>query len=130
MSTISNVNSQNYNGASATSGPKSDLGKDAFLNLLVTQLKYQDPLNPMDDKEFISQMAQFSALEQTQNLNDTVSELKDNMEYAATINSEIMKMTHNLTREIRDYLIEGNGDENQDSEDTKETSEVTLAESK
>ena len=47
----------------------SDLDKDAFLKLLVTQFQYQDPLNPVDDKEFIAQMAQFSALEQMQNMN-------------------------------------------------------------
>lgn len=48
---------------------KSNLDKDAFLRLLVTQLQYQDPLNPMDDKEFLSQMAQFTSLEQMNNMN-------------------------------------------------------------
>lgn len=48
---------------------KNSLDKDAFLNLLVTQLRYQNPLQPMEDKEFIAQMAQFSSLEQAQNTN-------------------------------------------------------------
>lgn len=49
------------------------LGKEAFLQLLVTQMQYQDPLNPQADTEFISQLAQFSSLEQMQNLNTTFS---------------------------------------------------------
>ena len=47
---------------------KQDLDKDAFLRLLVTQLANQDPTNPMDDRDFMAQMAQFSALEQMINM--------------------------------------------------------------
>lgn len=42
-----------------TASDNSTLGKDAFLQILITQLQNQDPTNPMDDREFISQMAQF-----------------------------------------------------------------------
>lgn len=48
---------------------KSQLGKDEFMEILVAQLKNQDPLSPMEDKDFIAQMAQFSTLEQMQELN-------------------------------------------------------------
>lgn len=45
-----------------------NLGKDDFLKLLVTQLQYQDPMQPSDNQQFMAQMAQFSALEQMQNI--------------------------------------------------------------
>ena len=50
----------------------SKLGKDAFLNLLVAQMKYQDPLNPTSDTEWIAQMATFSTLDEMQNMNTTM----------------------------------------------------------
>ncbi len=51
----------------------SSLGKDAFLQLLVTQLQYQDPLNPQSNTEFVAELAQFSSLEEMQNMTGALS---------------------------------------------------------
>ena len=51
------------------------MGMEDFLKILLTQLTFQDPLKPMDNQEFMAQMAQFTSLEQTQQLNEKMSTL-------------------------------------------------------
>jgi len=70
MNTIGEVTYSNpgaSNGNNRTTSSK-ELGKTDFLNLLVTQLRYQDPMNPMQDQEFVAQLAQFSQLEQLEKM--------------------------------------------------------------
>lgn len=67
-SAAASVNTKTSNDSKNTN----DLGKDAFLQLLVTQMKYQDPMNPGDSTEYMSQLAQYSALEATMNISDAV----------------------------------------------------------
>jgi len=66
-------------GAAATGNLQaSTLGMQDFLKILLTQLTYQDPLKPMDNQEFMAQMAQFTNLQQTQQLNDKIGTLITN----------------------------------------------------
>ena len=57
-----------YNTGAADPSKRKRAGKERVLRLLITQLKYQDPMEPVKDQDFIAQLAQFSALEQTENL--------------------------------------------------------------
>jgi flagellar basal-body rod modification protein FlgD len=57
---------------STATGPGGKLGKNEFLKLLVTQLRYQDPLNPLQGEEMAAQLAQFSSLEQLVNIGDAL----------------------------------------------------------
>ncbi|AET69680.1 flagellar hook capping protein [Desulfosporosinus orientis DSM 765] len=78
MSVNSVTNSTSYTTSTTTSSrdTSSELGKEDFLNLLVTQLKNQDPLDPSDSTEYVSQLAQFSVLEQMSNLNSRIAVLE------------------------------------------------------
>lgn len=70
--------------------PKKTLGQDDFLKLLVTQFTNQDPLNPMKDTEYISQMSSFTSLEQTRTMSADIAKLRaDNqvLQAAALIGS-------------------------------------------
>ncbi|MBQ7478857.1 MAG: flagellar biosynthesis protein FlgD [Selenomonadaceae bacterium] len=66
------VEAYNSTKTSAT-GVNSALDKDAFLKLMVTQLQYQDPLDPQDNSEYVAELAQFSALEQMTNVSEGIT---------------------------------------------------------
>lgn len=109
---FSNSQMQEENTTTTSTTSTNDiLGKDAFLKLLITQLRNQDPLNPMEDKEFIAQMAQFSTLEQMQELNknivsyneqtlDVLDKLNENQVMASV---QIIKELMNIRNAIEAY---------------------------
>lgn len=77
------------------------LGKDDFMKLLIAQLQNQDPTNPMKDTEFIAQMAQFSALEQTMNLSKSFEKFAD-----AQNQSQLIQYTSFVGNSIRWHELE------------------------
>lgn len=75
--------------------PQPDLGKNEFLKILMTQLQHQDPLNPMDDREFISQMATFSSLEQMMGMSESIEQLVHNQ-----MMSPVIQYSHMIGNEV------------------------------
>lgn len=71
---ISSVTGTSQNTTTATNTSKTDITKDEFLKLLTEQLKAQDPLNPADNQQFATQLAQFSQLEQLSNISSLLEE--------------------------------------------------------
>ncbi len=112
-------------GTSATSGqtqPKKQgeaLGKDSFLQLLVTQMRYQDPLEPAKDTEYIAQLAQFNSLEQMQNLNDKFDQMLKWSQLTQSSNL-IGKQIDGLTMTGEDKDGDGNADVAKVSGEVKE----------
>lgn len=75
VSAQSSDNTSSTEGSDELSSAVNDsMGKDQFLSLLTTQLKNQNPLEPMDNTQFVSQMAQFSSLEQMNNMNSNLND--------------------------------------------------------
>lgn len=75
--------------------PSNQLGKDEFLKILMTQLQNQDPTNPMDDREFISQMTTFSSLEQMMNMSSSIDTLVQSQ-----LVSPVIQYSHMIGKEV------------------------------
>lgn len=87
--------------------------KEAFLKLLTAQLKYQDPLNPLKDNEFMSQLTAMTTLEQIINMNKTLEQLVENQTYsnALMIGSTLIGKTV-ITTDNKEYMVKGIAIEN------------------
>lgn len=79
--TTVNPSTQTNSSSAVTSATKSILGKDDFLKLLIAQLTNQDPTSPMDTSQFMSQMTEFTTLEQTQNMSDAIDKLVESQKH-------------------------------------------------
>ena len=73
----------NYSASNVTTAASKEssgaMGKDQFLKILITQLQNQNPMQPMEDKEFIAQMAQFTSVEQLSNISDQLQNLSQSL---------------------------------------------------
>ncbi|MBB3109395.1 flagellar basal-body rod modification protein FlgD [Paenibacillus phyllosphaerae] len=83
--TISTTGYTSSKTTSTTATKTNTLGKDEFLKILVTQLKNQDPMQPMQDTDFIAQMAQFSSVEQLMNMSENMGKLSQNLGLASSM---------------------------------------------
>ena len=83
---VSSIQAGSGAGSSPTGTTKS-LGTDQFMSLLVAQIQHQDPFSPMDNQQFISQLAQFTSLEQLQGIN---TKLSDNMTVSQSLNNTLL----------------------------------------
>ena len=82
------------------------MGKDAFMKILIAQMANQDPTNPMKDTEFVAQMAQFSALEQTMNLAKAFEKFADSQSQ-----SQLIQYNSFVGKEIRWHEVSDKKDE-------------------
>ncbi|MEH6954721.1 flagellar hook capping FlgD N-terminal domain-containing protein [Neobacillus drentensis] len=110
MNTINSLN-MNTNTSTKSTKQQGQVDKDLFLQILTTQLRNQDPTQPMEDREMIAQMAQFSTLEQISNLNQAFNQFIDSQQvdisrYSTMINKEVT-WTDDVTGKEESGVVKG-----------------------
>ena len=80
LSSLYSTSTSSNTSTSKSKGGTSGLGESDFMNLLITQLKNQDPLEPMKDTDFIAQLANFSNLQQMTSVNTNISTMNADSE--------------------------------------------------
>ena len=85
-SSSSTASGSNAYASLAPAAPSTDVTKNMFLQLLVTQLKNQDPLNPSDSTQFVTQLAQFQQLEQSTNMSQDISAIRQDVDTLTSTN--------------------------------------------
>jgi flagellar basal-body rod modification protein FlgD len=108
---MNTINSVNMTTSTKSSKQQSQVDKDLFLQILTTQLRNQDPTQPMEDREMIAQMAQFSTLEQISNLNQAFNQFMDSQQvdisrYSTMMNKEVT-WTDDVTGQQESGLVKG-----------------------
>jgi flagellar basal-body rod modification protein FlgD len=106
VDSVSSSTTASNGGFAGALGASKSLGRDAFLKLLVAQLKHQDPLKPQDDSAFVAELAQFSSLEQTMGINDRLDLLSAQSQ--GLQNSQVTSLVGKLAT-VRGSLITSDG---------------------
>ncbi len=113
---------------------KKELGKEDFLKLLVEQMKNQDPLNPMNNTEFIAQTTQFSSLEQLLNISDSIEKLSQTVTENQSSGDQLFSATNFIGKEVGFYsnvtrLENDEAEINFESQSAAEKTVVTIKDS-
>lgn len=95
-------------------GSSNELNQDMFLKLMLEQLKYQDPMKPMDNQQFLAQQAQFTQLSELQKLNDSIAGNNTVMQAVSLIGKEVTlrdpdNAKNTITGVVQEAVFDANG---------------------
>src|SRR6186713_2510122 len=103
---VNNTTAAAASDLSSALGTNKAMGRDAFLKLLVAQLKNQDPLKPQDNSAFVAELAQFSSLEQSMGVNDKLNQMM--LQNQGMANSNVINMVGQVAT-VKGSLITTDG---------------------